>query len=97
MATIQHLTIPQTGRLELPADMLQALGLDAGDELIVIQTDDGVFMGSREKMLDHLLEDFALDAVDEAKAMETFLARRADLSEQLLRKHYGLGTDDLSR
>lgn len=90
MTTVKRLTIPDTGNLEFPPDMLQAIGLEAGDELVVIPTEEGFFVGSREKVMDYLLEAFDRKWQDDDLTMETFLSRRPSIAGDLLQKHYGL-------
>ncbi|PJF39965.1 MAG: AbrB/MazE/SpoVT family DNA-binding domain-containing protein [Chloroflexi bacterium] len=95
MSKATRLTIPDTGNLEFPADLLQMAGLEAGDELVVIPTEDGFFVGSREKVMEHLLKAFDEKWQDDDLTMETFLARRSNIADALLQKHYGLVSSDL--
>lgn len=95
MSMIKRLTIPDTGNLEFPPDLLRAIGLEAGDELVIIPTEDGFFAGSREKVMAHLLEAFDGEWQDDELTMETFLARRPGIADTLLHKHYGLTPADL--
>jgi len=96
MNTIKRLTISNTGNLEFPPDMLAAIGLQAGDELVVIPTEDGFFIGSREKVMDYLLETSDGTWQEGELTIETFLSRRPQIAEKLLQKHYGLTSSDLS-
>lgn len=97
MDTMKRLTISDTGNLEFPPDLLASIGLEAGDELVVIPTQDGFFIGSREKVLDSLLEASDGTWQEDELTMETFLSRRPQIAEQLLQKHYGLTSSDLSK
>lgn len=95
MSTMKRLTIPDSGNLEFPPELLQAAGLVAGDELVVISTEDGFFVGSREKVMDHLLEASDKQWQEGDLPMDTFLSRRPNLADRLLQKHYGLTAADL--
>ena len=97
MSMVKRLTIPAKGGLEFPPDLLASAGLEAGDELIVISTDDGFFVGSHEKVMDHLLAAFDGQWQADDLPLETFLARRPNLAETLLQKHYGLTSAELGK
>lgn len=94
MMTVQRITIPADGTLELSRELLRTIGLEAGDELVVIQTPDGFFIGPRERVLTSVLSDLDANWNDTDLSLEAFLARRPTIAAALLKQHYGIKPDE---
>jgi AbrB family looped-hinge helix DNA binding protein len=57
MATVPRwLPVEDDGRVLLPADFREKLGLKHGDLLSVIETPDGLLLASRRTAIDHEIE-----------------------------------------
>lgn len=44
------------GCIKIPADLLSKYGLKSGDEVAIIETDSGLFIGNREQIAEQLLD-----------------------------------------
>ncbi len=60
------LTMGDRGRLVVPAEVRQRAGLVAGTSLVLLETDDGLMLLTRDQLLERVRDDLAgLDLVAE--------------------------------
>jgi len=50
------LTIADDGTVNIPADLLASYGLKSGDEVGILQTESGLFIGTRAQIAEQLLD-----------------------------------------
>lgn len=82
--------IQQSGAVQLPAEFLEKHGLKAGDEVAYFETEDGLFISSREALVDRLLDDLESGLTAKDISLEVLIDSGREERAALLRELYGI-------
>ena len=79
MSGTYTVTMGDRGRLVVPAELRERAGLQEGRPLVLVETDAGVVLLTREQLKDRVRADLSgLDLVDELLAERRAMARDED-------------------
>lgn len=80
----------ERGKVTIPPEIRDALGLHDGDTVAFLRTRDGVFMGSREALAKRALEFMAQALAEDETVLEDLIESGREERGEILREKYGL-------
>ncbi|PJF39554.1 MAG: AbrB/MazE/SpoVT family DNA-binding domain-containing protein [Chloroflexi bacterium] len=86
--------LQESGSVTLPAEFRNKYGLEPGDEISFIETDEGLLISPREVLIDKLLDELGDDLRDEDITLEELMKRGREIRGRLLKKHYGIDIEE---
>ena len=100
METIQSwLTVSDDGTVSLPSELLTKYGLKSGDEVGVVETEGGLFVGTRKQIVDQLLDQMGATIREqypdqsEDEVIQNLMERgRKKIRPRLLKELYDIDT-----
>jgi AbrB family looped-hinge helix DNA binding protein len=97
MAATQTLVrIEEDGRVRLPPEVRERLGLKVGDLVAIEEKAEGVVITSPEVVITKALAEIGEALKEQGLTLEDMIERGREIRGQLLREHYGLTDSDLS-
>jgi len=85
------LPIEDDGRVVLPADLREKLGLKQGDSVEAIETPDGVLLMSREAAIERELAEVDAELRKHGVSLDEMIESGREIRGQLVKERYGLG------
>lgn len=83
----------EQGKVAIPPEMREELGLRDGDTVAFVRTRDGVLMGSREALAKRALEMMAEALAESETSLEELMESGRELRGDILHEKYGLDVD----
>ncbi len=93
-AKLDRFTMPDTGTLNIPVELLAKYGLKAGDEVVLIETEAGVLMGNRDQLAEQLLDYIGDKLRHKGVTFDVLMERRADIQKDLLKELYDIDVSE---
>ena len=82
--------IQESGSVTLPANFRKKYGLEPGDEISFIETDEGLLISTREALIEKLLDTIGDDLRAKGVTLDELIESGRELRDELLKKHYDI-------
>jgi AbrB family looped-hinge helix DNA binding protein len=82
--------LQESGSVTLPAEFRKKYGLEPGDEISFIETEDGLLISVREALIDKLLNEIGEDLRTKDITLEELMESGREIRGQLLQDRYGI-------
>lgn len=90
MSTITYeVHVDANGNLVLPKELLESLGLQIGDTVKVMQTDDHVLLIPKRLLVPEFAEYMSKLLAEKGLTVDDLLTSSEDIREELFRERYG--------
>ncbi|MCC6612545.1 MAG: hypothetical protein IT320_03645 [Anaerolineae bacterium] len=90
MERARSATISVSGDVNLSPELLAKYGLKAGDEVAIVETEAGLLVGSKDDLIDKLLDQVGAAMLDKGITLEVMMARSPEIRKELLKDHYDI-------
>ncbi|MCA9909954.1 MAG: hypothetical protein KC519_14955 [Anaerolineae bacterium] len=94
MERARSATISASGDVNISPELLAKYGLKAGDEVAIVETEAGLLVGSKDDLIDKLLDQVGAAMLAKGVTLEVMMARSSEIRKDLLKEHYGLDSEE---
>jgi len=85
------LTVEDDGRVRLPADLREKLGLKQGDMVAAVETPDGLLLTSQQTVIEHDLAQADAELRKYGLTLDELVESGREIRGEIARERYDLG------
>ena len=85
--------VQEKGQVTIPMEICKKLGLEKGDYVALVETDQGVLIAPREVVAQDALEKIGAILRENGVTLEELMERSQDIRGELLKEQYGIDAE----
>ncbi|MEQ8672415.1 MAG: AbrB/MazE/SpoVT family DNA-binding domain-containing protein [Aggregatilineales bacterium] len=86
--------LQESGSITLPADFRKKYDLKAGDEIVFVETADGLLISPRETLIEKLLDDVGNSLRQDGITLDELMTSGREIRKDLLKELYDIDVEE---